>query len=332
MAKKNSNKKSVKDPLLASERTLAKVGKLLEKQNFQSIDEANKFLQNMIGKPNSLDDPFLTDHRNPLDVAQEIMYDAFDEDSPTKRIKLAKKALSISKDCADAYNLLAEESDSPEEAKELYHNGIAAGKRAIGKKVFDKMKGSFWGFHETRPFMRAMAGLSSTLWLLNQSQESVDTIKEMLAFNPNDNQGMRYSLINKLLVMRKLNEAEELLKEYKDDYTAHWLYSKAYLYFNKPSKKLTADKDLIEAMRFNPYVPLYLFGIKQMPEVLPDYMGIGDDTEAISYVKDSLEVWGSNKNASHWFAGLYKKMENELNQLVASKEKERLKQFKDFES
>ncbi len=330
MAKTNSNNKSVKNPLLASERMLAKVGKLLEKQDFKSIDEANKFLQNMIGKPDSLNDPFLMENRNPLDEAQEIMFDAFEEVNSAKRIKLAKKALSISKDCADAYNLLAEEADSLEEAKELYHNGIASGKRAIGKTAFEEMKEHFWGFHETRPYMRAMAGLSNTLWALNQRQESIDTIKEMLDLNPNDNQGMRYSLINKLLVMRKLNEAEELLKEYKDDYTAHWLYSKAFLYFNKPSKRLTAEKELVEAMKFNPYVPQYLFGIKEMPRVLPNYMGIGDVTEAISYVEDSLEVWGSNKNASQWFAGLYKKMENELNQLVAAKEKERLKRLKDF--
>ena len=330
MAKTNSNKKSVKDPLLTSERTLAKVGKLLGKQNFQSIDETNKFLQNMIGKPDSLDDTFFMDNKNPLDEAQEIMYDAFEEDDSAKRIKLAKKALSISKDCADAYNLLAEETDSLDEVKELYYCAIEAGRRAIGKKNFEQMKGEFWGFHETRPFMRAMAGLSNTLWYLNQRLESVDIIKEMLILNPNDNQGMRYSLINKLLVMKKLNEAEELLKDYKDDYTAHWLYSKAYLYFDKPSKKLTAHNELIEAMKFNPYVPLYLFGIKKMPEILPDYMGIGDDTEAITYVEDSIEVWGSNKNASLWFSNIYKKMEIELNQLIAAKEKERLKRLKNF--
>ncbi|MEW5841710.1 MAG: hypothetical protein AB1775_00450 [Bacteroidota bacterium] len=337
MAKKSSSlpagqasKKPVKNPLLASERTLSKIGKLLELPNFKSIDEANKFLQNMIGKPDSLNDPFLADKRNPLDEAQEIMYDAFDEENSQKRIKLAKKALSVSKDCADAYNLLAEEAPSLEEAKELYHNGIAAGKRSIGEKAFEEMKGHFWGYHETRPFMRTMAGLSNVLWSLNQKQESVDVIKEMLVLNPYDNQGMRYSLINKLLVLRKLSEAEDLLNEYMDDHSAYWYYSRAYLYFCKPSKKFAADKELIKAMKFNPYVPLYLFGIKEMPKILPDFIGIGDDNEAIEYADVAFEVWGSNESAYHWFAGLYKKMENELNQLIIKKEKERQKRFKDL--
>jgi len=40
--------------------------------------------------------------------------------------------LSISPDCADAYNLLAEEeAKTLEEAKDLYQKGMEAGRRAI---------------------------------------------------------------------------------------------------------------------------------------------------------------------------------------------------------
>ena len=56
-----------------------------------------------------------------LEQAQEIMWDAWDEQNATRRIDLARKALTISDDCADAYVLLAEEvASSLHEAMELY--------------------------------------------------------------------------------------------------------------------------------------------------------------------------------------------------------------------
>ena len=52
----------------------------------------------------------------PLDRAQDVMYEAFGQRDPELRMKLAKKALEISPDCADAYVLLAEHARSRKEA------------------------------------------------------------------------------------------------------------------------------------------------------------------------------------------------------------------------
>src|SRR6266542_6535579 len=51
--------------------------------------------------------------------AQDLMYEAF-EAQGARRVALAREALAISPDCADAYLLLAEETaSSAEEAREL---------------------------------------------------------------------------------------------------------------------------------------------------------------------------------------------------------------------
>ena len=64
--------------------------------------------------------------------AQEVIYDAWDEFDPDKRIQLAKKALDISPDCADAYVILAEDQASThQKALELYQAGVDAGRRAL---------------------------------------------------------------------------------------------------------------------------------------------------------------------------------------------------------
>ena len=61
------------------------------------------------------------------DKAQDVMYEAWDQADPRKRIALANRALTISALCADGYVLLAEEkAKSPEEALEYYRKGVDA--------------------------------------------------------------------------------------------------------------------------------------------------------------------------------------------------------------
>ena len=102
---------------------------------------------------------------NPLNQAQDLMYDAWESADPEQRIALAKKAIEISPQCADAYNLLAEESATTlDEALALYRQAVDAGKEALGPDGFTEYAGHFWGFHETRPYMRVRHGLGEALW------------------------------------------------------------------------------------------------------------------------------------------------------------------------
>ena len=76
--------------------------------------------------------------------AQQVMYEAWDQTSPSTRVALAHKALAISPLCADAYVLLAEqEAQSAEEALELYRKGVKAGEQALGPKGFKEYTGHF---------------------------------------------------------------------------------------------------------------------------------------------------------------------------------------------
>ena len=132
--------------------------------------------------------------------AQDLMYQAWETRTRQARINLAKRALKISPLCADAYVLLAQESArSVEEAKELYARGVEAGELALGPKTFKEDVGSFWGILETRPYMRARAGLAQALWTLGSRDEAIAHYRDMLRLNPGDNQGIRYILAAALL-------------------------------------------------------------------------------------------------------------------------------------
>src|SRR5215218_9529942 len=176
------------------ERMTARIGRIMGEQDFESLDEANAFLERYISEGGgSLEDaPAPT---TPLERAQELIYDAFETDDPQIRVELAEEALRISEDCADAYVLLAEETaEDAEEARELYEAGVRAAERALGEEIFAEEAGNFWGILETRPYMRSLEGLASSLWVLGERTEALSHYSRILQLNPNDNQGVRYEL------------------------------------------------------------------------------------------------------------------------------------------
>lgn len=233
-----------------------------------------------------------------LDQAQGIIYDALDEPNRQKRLALARKALNISPYCADAYNLLAGESESLEERLELYEQGVNVGRIALGDSFFKENTGYFWGVFETRPYMRALAGFSGCLWSKGRRQEAIDNYQEMIKLNPNDNQGIRYTLINCLLTEGMNEEAEKLLSEYNES-TCFMLYSQALLYFIK-SGGIKSAGYLKQAFESNPYVPQYLLGKKHIPWYLPDMYSFGSEEEAIIYSADANEAWKTVPGALDW--------------------------------
>jgi hypothetical protein len=122
----------------------------------------------------------------------------------------------------------------------------------------------------------------------------------MLRLNPDDNQGIRYILIDALLMLGRDADAASLLKQYKYDGAAAWLWSAALLSFRQTGDSGASRRTLARAVEANPHVPAYLFGRKVLPRTLPAYIGIGDDDEAIAYVHDARAAWNAAKGAKAW--------------------------------
>ncbi len=233
--------------------------------------------------------------------AQDLMYRAWEQTNPAKRIALAHDALALSPNCADAYVLLAEEeADTLNRALELYQRGIEAGERALGAKYFKRNAGHFWGLLETRPYMRAREGLARTLWRLKRYEQAIAHYRELLRLNPGDNQGIRYALLDLLLQLERDEEARMLLNQYRDEWSALWLYSRALLEFRAHGASARANKILRDAREENPYVPAYLIGEKRVPNRRLDSYGWGDESEAIYYASEHLNYWRRTPGAVEW--------------------------------
>jgi tetratricopeptide (TPR) repeat protein len=234
--------------------------------------------------------------------AQDVMYEAFDAHG-ARRVALAREALAISPDCADAYLLLAEETASSlEEAHELLEQAVAAGERALGQAPFKEDVGHFWGLVETRPYMRARAALAEILWALGRLDEAIEHQRDLLRLNPNDNQGIRYIQVQWLLALERYEELDELFAAYEDDDAAAFAYTMALAAFRRHGDSPTARGVLAEARKLNPHVPAYLSGRKRMPARLPDYVGFGDESEAVDYAADAKALWEAVPGALAWLA------------------------------
>ena len=150
--------------------------------------------------------------------------------------------------------------------------------------------------------MRARQGLADVLWRLKRQDEAREHYREMLRLNPNDNQGIRYLLLVLLLEIGREDEATELLKEYADEWSAVWLYTRALLEFRQHGATTQANKALGDALKENPHVPAYLTGKKRMPNNRPPLIGMGDEDEAIAYASDHLNHWRRTPGAIEWLS------------------------------
>ena len=240
--------------------------------------------------------------RDLLGAAQDIIYDAWEYRAPMKRTALARKALKLSADCADAYVLLAETAATPAQALELYRKGVEAGERALGKEAFDNDAGHFWGVLATRPYMRARAGLAQSLWDRGSHDDALAHWRDLLRLNPNDNQGIRYVLAARLLELGRDRELAALLKEHQDDGRAFMIWTRALFAFRTEGDNPKSRRARARALASNPHVPAYLLGDKPIPRELPDYTGLGDESEAMCWAAENIKAWQATNGALAWLA------------------------------
>ena len=238
-------------------------------------------------------------HRNTLlDRAQSLVERASNEPNLNKRIRLAKEALSISGDCADAYLLLAEHSGSHRESRRLYQEAVAAGERTIGPEAFHRDAGRFWGIPKTRPYMRARERLAHSMWSAGRREEAVQHFQDMLRLNPNDSQGIRYTLANSLLFLDRDDDLGRLLTQF-DDTLASWTYTKALLAFRQHGDTPESRQMLEAAKQTNHHLPAYLIGDRH-PSEPPAHYSPGEESEALIYLRGGLAPWKFTPGAIDW--------------------------------
>jgi tetratricopeptide (TPR) repeat protein len=222
--------------------------------------------------------------------AQDLIYQAFDHPSPEARVHLSKKALKLDPNQTDAYVILGEEATTYEQAIEYFLQGLQAAEREFGQAFFKENTGHFWGLIETRPYMRAKARYAECLWELGKKKEAIYQYQQMLTLNPNDNQGIRYILLHSYIDQKEYKKAKQLVVQYQE-YTANIAFNRVLIEFGEHGLSPIIPSLIKKAIESNSYVTAYLLGKKKLPTYQPEYIGIGDESEAIAYALEHLYLW-----------------------------------------
>lgn len=282
---------------MSMEKEMQEIVAKMQEQQFDTIEEANRYLDQMLKEQHTVS---RIKSKSKQDTAQDLIYEAF-EAREQKRYELAKKALELNPNHADAYNLLAEVAESPQAATHLFKKGMEAGEKELGKKFFKENSGYFWGLIETRPFMRAKFNYAGAMHEEGYLAEAIKQYQELLTLNPNDSQGVRYSLFVAYLEQKDLKKAKQLLKKYPEE-TAQGAYNE--LLIELLEKGFTAKAAMLKnkAIKENDHVIGYLTGKSKKPKHIPDSYSWGDKNEAIVYVHQHGHLWASIMGIKEWLA------------------------------
>ena len=280
----------------AMERVMLEMERFMAGSEFDDIEQANEAIRRRFS--GSMD-AIPSTGSTPIEKAQEMAYRAF-QARGRRRIQLVRKALELSRDCADAYVILAEQSEDVAQALDLYAQGVAAGERALGPRIFVENAGRFWELITTRPYMRACYGLAQRLEELGRRDEAIGHYRELLRLNPNDNQGVRYSLLAALFTSGLDADAGALLGKFRDEPTSVWLYGRALSTFRSEGDSPAARAGLRRALDANHRVPKYLTGKKDLPHEDPPSYALHSEEEALICVRALADVWQATPGAVQW--------------------------------
>jgi tetratricopeptide (TPR) repeat protein len=269
--------------------------RLIDSQNFKTQAEFEKYVNSLVGKPI----PSLPKEKlSKKQLAQDLVSEA-EELPPGKAKQKARQALKIDPNCIEAFELLGNLEHDVQAALPFYLKGINIGKRVFGGKYLEENKGHFWGIYETRPFMRCFGHYADCLYTLGKKQECVDILEEMIALNPNDNQGVRDQLLLYLIELDRPDKFKKYARQFKDDDCAFSLFNRALFSFKTDGENTKSNRLLVKALKQNKFVAARLLSACPS-DGLTEMYGYGDDNEARYYAFFAHSIWRKIPSALNW--------------------------------
>lgn len=272
----------------------------------------------------SIDEP-LTEPRSPAERAQDLCYKAF-SCYGRRRVQLAREALRLDPDCADAHVLLAEQSGTAEDELAHYQRGFEAATRTLGEATFSENIGEFWNYFPTRPYMRARFGLAQSLVEVGRFDEAIVHALDLLRLNSDDRLGVRHFLLPILLECHRDADAARLLQSY-DEQSAHWQYARALLAFRLGGHCPSANLALERAIKANPFV----LEVICAESPIPSPSGSAPDSMEEGYLvaEELLTAIQETDGAMEWMEEALLKFEKQrARQLREERQKDREKEKK----
>jgi len=234
--------------------------------------------------------------------AQQLVYDAWEAETDERERELILDALNLDPTNVDALLTLARHSGlEGEEEIELLRQIVALGEKNLGPDAFQEYAGHFWGFMETRPYMRAREELAEALRWAGRLDEATAEWEAMLELNPNDNQGVRYNLLACYLALNRLDGAQRLFGKYDADCQYNTVFAWGRVLERFLSGDLPGAAQALQvARKQNPHTQGFIKGHRQLPRRMPDSYSMGSKEEAVCYAEALCGAWSKHPEALKW--------------------------------
>lgn len=232
--------------------------------------------------------------------ADMYYYDALEASTEADFRQNLQRALALHPKHISSRLLLLEERSAIEQFVNLPEL-LEDAEQELGKK-FNELKGAFWGFSETRPYMRVRYAFANLLSAYGRTELAISHWQEMLLLNPNDNQGVRYDLAAAYLLENDLKAFQKLYASYIDEQSAHWAWYRVFYGVLGEEPEIRLEPLLKDAQEKNPYMmPLLKVG-KPSEAKLPDSYIAGSEIEALVIMND---IWPllRKKQVKTWLKG-----------------------------
>lgn len=173
----------------------------------------------------------------------------------------------------------------------------------LGEATFSEDRGHFWGLIETRPYMQLKNRIANLLQNSGDAPAAMAEYEEMLALNPNDNQGVRDPLLGLYLASGALERADALMRDYHEDASAVMRWGRLLWLLLDGETGEAAEQALADAQAANVFVAPLLLGALEPPIEMPGVYTPGGANEAVIVV-DCLAGgwWGRDPGPLEWLA------------------------------
>ncbi len=182
-------------------------------------------------------------------------------------------------------------------ARNVLENSITAG-RALLPKDFKLGKDILmWAMLENRPFMLLLGEYATFVDTEDGPLQAIPLYEEMIALNPNDNQGMRAFLATAYLKTGKLEKLLVLSEKYPEDMVQELVTGKILALY-----KLGRLDEVKAAIKMHKKYNLHVF--KEIlkiehpqPELIPGRVRVGGEDEAWLYWQAQGNIWMTTPGA-----------------------------------
>ncbi len=194
---------------------------------------------------------------------------------------------------------------SPEKTLTSLEMAVKIGEEQLAE-AFQGHVGHFWLLSETRPYMRARLQLVQVLIAQGRHETAISHMKDMLRLNPNDNQGVRWLLLEWYCNLNWLDQALQLLDEYPDEDTPFMVLTRVCLEFQKTGPSDALESMLQEQLESNPHIAPKLLDQEEVSPFSVHSFSVGDDDEADAYCQSFRSLWKATPEALPWLSSVFR--------------------------